>query len=669
MRQRLLVAVFICAVWHGSAQEPVFTPAAPPPLPPGEPSADGPAADPVAAAMASLDLRGRISQLMLVNMLGRHQPSPEDLQFLKDYRPGGVVVPKMLQPAAAAVYIEKLRGLERVSGIPLLIGTDLYQLARGERHAESAFVQLPSPLAIAAANDDAATADLAAMVAEVVRVMGFNLHLGPSLALVSETTIGNGDIYGFGSDARFAARAGAAFFKAFQDHGVLGMPMGFPGGASKGSEPAVLLTPAPLLAEHDLLPYEEAVESGVSLIHVGNTLVPTVAAASVPASMAPEVLRDLLRMRLEFEGVAVAGPLDARALASQYDTTEAAVRALNAGADMLYWVGGSNVAMRVVNHLALEVTEGRLDPALVDAAARRVLTLKQAMAETGPAELKPTSLERLGKSRELAQRVRAIERRSITVVRNNGVLPLREDKSAPAAMTGVLNLHNFQDAMEDYFKPIPYQPITTALHLGEIQDFEIQRLTSHMSGLRTLVCVFSGNLRPRGMTELIHEMKAAGTAVVAVLVGFPEHLPALGEADALVLAYADSATYGETLDALAEVLMGEGPLRVRGLATPLKVRAGIERAYNAADIVLAPAGRLPVSVSDRFPEGLAACYDLADALKKAVWDFGNGDAEKGLSVVYAYPEPGTYTLTLTVEDARGEARSGTFEVIAERAAE
>ncbi len=74
-------------------------------------------------------------------------------------------------------------------------------------------------------------------------------------------------------------------------------------------------------------------------------------------------------------------------------------------------------------------------------------------------------------------------------------------------------------------------------------------------------------------------------------------------------------------------------------------------------------------MSDRFPEGLAACYDLADALKKAVWDFGNGDAEKGLSVVYAYPEPGTYTLTLTVEDARGEARSGTFEVIAERAAE
>lgn len=670
MRYRLFAAVLLASAWCVRAQEPAFKPAAPVEPAPVQDSEPAPPEDPVEAALASLDMRGRVSQLMLVNMQGRQQPSAADLKFLKEYCPGGVVVPKMLQPAAASVYVEKLRGVEALTGIPLLAGADLFQLARGERHARSAFVQLPSPLAVAAAHHESTTGSFAAMLAEMARAMGFNLHLGPSLAVVSEMAPDSGSLYGFGSDPQFAAQAGGAVFEAFQARGVLPMPMDFPGGRNGGREgPGVLLTPAPLLAEHDLLPFKHAVDMGVPLMHVGNTLVPTLARESTPASMAPEVLQDLLRIRLGFEGVAVVGPLDGQELAAQYDTTEAAMRALQAGADMLYWIGGSNVAMRVIDHLAAAVARGGLDAARINEAARRVLAMKQALGERAPAEVKSKELDRLGGNRDLEERVRDIERRSITLVRNHGVLPLRKDGSMPLALTGVLDLHPLQDAMEDYFKPIPYQPITTALHLGEIQEFEIERLTAHLSGLRTLVCVFSGNLRPRGMATLIQAMKAHGIAVVAVLFGYPENLPALADADAIVTAYCDTATYTQTLPVLAEVLMGEGPLRIRRLAEPLTVQAGVERSYNAADVVLAPAGRLPVRISPQFPEGLAARYGLEDALKKAQWDFGNGDGDKGKRVVYAYPEPGAYTLTLTVKDVRGQEETGSFPVIAEPAAE
>ena len=116
--------------------------------------------------LESLDLRGRISQLMVATSQGLQAPNIDDVGYMRAYPPGGMVIPQMLKPSAAAVYVAKLRGVEELNRIPLLVGANLYQLAKRDRDAESGFVQLPSLLSMAAAQDKETGEKIEAIVKE-----------------------------------------------------------------------------------------------------------------------------------------------------------------------------------------------------------------------------------------------------------------------------------------------------------------------------------------------------------------------------------------------------------------------------------------------------------------------------------------------------------------------
>lgn len=664
-RALLLIFALLAGLLHPAwPQAPVFAPD--PALQSQEETTRidaAPELDPVEALIQVLNPRRRIAQLMLMTMQGLQGPQIEDLALLRDYTPGGVVIRQILKPSVAANYVTKLRASEAASGIPLLIGTNLYQLTRRDRGAPSGFVQLPTPLSVAAADDPQITEGLAHLLAEHLKVMGFNLHLGPVLDLAPELPEAPGSIYCFGSDPVFAGHAGAVMHTVFEEYGVLAMPMGFPGGGlnRKPRTQAVLLTPKPLLREMDLRPYLDAMAAGSKIIHVGNTLVPTLDDLSRPASVSPAVMRDLLRRELGFEGVIVAGPLDAEDILNTYDAAEAAQLALESGADLLYWQGSDNQMKRVVERLAFALTQGELSEEVVNAALRRVLTLK--MGLTKGTEIKESKTESLASKKKLVQSAFAVERRAITLVQNiGGVLPLSKASSMPIGVTGVAGVEELQKALEKHIKPIAQQRITTARHLGEIQDFEVQRITGRVRGLRTGIVILTDTMRPEGQVKLLRGLKQQGVKVILVLLGYPRHLALLSEADAILLAYCDDATTGETLRALADILIGRGPVGIRAQAGTIELKAGEARVFNARDIIHVPSGRLPVTVSELYRAGLAVSYDPTNAIKKAEWDFGNGKRAREERVEFTYDTPGDYVMTLNMTDRQNEISSRAFMI-------
>ena len=141
---------------------------------------------------------------------------------------------------------------------------------------------------------------------------------------------------------------------ATAESGLIFSPRGFPGGGQSRTEvsPGVLLTPKSQLRGRDLLPYEHAIEAGAQMLHVGNTLVPTLDKDAL-ASLSPYVMRQLIRDILDFEGVVVAGPMDAPAVSRLQDSSTAAVLALQAGADMLYWNTAGSKVIRAIGTIAV----------------------------------------------------------------------------------------------------------------------------------------------------------------------------------------------------------------------------------------------------------------------------------------------------------------------------
>ena len=89
----------------------------------------------------------------------------------------------------------------------------------------------PSLLSVAAANNSATTQRFAEVTASYLSALGYNLHLGPSLALAPELEGAAGSIHCLGSSPEFIADAGATILSVLKEEGILSVSMDFPGGS------------------------------------------------------------------------------------------------------------------------------------------------------------------------------------------------------------------------------------------------------------------------------------------------------------------------------------------------------------------------------------------------------------------------------------------------------
>lgn len=628
-----------------------------------------PAAGEAPPQQAATALRAKVAQLMLVTLQGFNAPDSSDKQILLNYPPGGVVIPSIVQPANVARFVEALRGLpaEAQGKVPLLIAVNLYALPMRGWSPTEYFTPLPTPMALSAIGDQEATRKLAAGMADQLTAMGINMHIGPSLSLASTLKDSKGSVYTFGSDPRFAAESAAALVSTFAEKGLVVMPSGFPGGNATRmpDKPPVLTTPASALPQQDLLPFTEALKAGAPMIHVGNARVPTVDPLSRPASLSSAVMRDLLREQLKFEGVVVAGPMDVTDIMGEYDPVEAAILALNAGADMIYWAGGGIRVMRTVEQVVRDVEKGVIDPAIIDAAYERVKALKDthALLEKEIPEFKKAT--KAAEDKKMREQAYYIERRSITVVQNrNNVLPLNQADSGPVGITGPVGMKELREALEEYIKSVGMQELGTARHSDEIFDFEIERVTKMSKGARTMVCVLPSALQIRTQCNLVQALKESGPRVVAVTLGYPDAVPELAKAgaDAIVCIYNEPNATSHSMRALADVLVGQAAITFFKAAGDAVTTVGKEEQFSAVELIRAPAGRLPVTLEPPFVAGYSAIYDPTFSLKKVQWDFGDGKKSKDIIAKKAFNEPGRYPVTLTVEDKVGDVISQVFYV-------
>jgi len=619
----------------------------------------------------SLSLRERVSQLMLVTLGGAPRPDAADQELLAKYTPGGVILPQIARPTTVAGYISNLRQLpiEMATGIPLFIGTNLYDLPRrGNAKVDDAFISLPTLLAIAAANDPDITSRLTKMTAEHLTLMGFNMHLGPELSLAPTLPGAPGSVECLGSNPAFVGDTAAAMITAMTESHLIAVPMGFPGGGANRAPrmPAILVTPSAVTSEMDLLPFKRAIDAGAKIIHVGNTLVPTLDPANVPASLSSVVMRDILRQQLGFEGVIVAGPMDTNDIAVKYDPTKAALMSLQAGADMIYWNAAERRVMKTVDDAVKAIENGEMSQEIVDSALARILAVKDEFKIRERALPNAKDAAALAKKKAYPEEAYEIERRSITLVQNRGnVLPLNKAQSVPVGVTGVAGVDALADALEEYIKPVSRQRIGSAKYGGEIYDFEIQRLTSHIRGIKTVVVIMTPEIRMSTQLELVAALQSKGVRVVVVLVGYPDTLPDLVDANAIVLSYSRPDSLDESMRAVADVLVGQGPLGLLPVIRDIHAKAGEPMAFSVLDILRSPSGMLPVTIESPFVAGLAVPYDPTFSLKKVEWDFGDGKKSKEFFLERSYTEPGRYPITLTVTDKMKQTTARTLYAVVE----
>ncbi len=622
----------------------------------------------VEAAIAEMSLRARVSQLLMVTLAGRLGPDASERQILENYTPGAVIISNLTRPRNAVDYAVALQSnpVSRKHGVPMLIGADLAELpVVFGMEKEDYFAPLPTMLAVAAADDPAATRDLAALYAEHLALMGFSFQMGPCLALAPDLPGAKGGLQCLGADPAFVGETAEVFLQAFHERELAVLFTGFPGGQWNQTDtaPPMLLTPASAMAVQDLAPFKRAVLGGARMLLVGNILTPHLDKDHGAASISPKVMKGLLRDDLLYPGIIVAGPIDGLAVGERATHGDAAVAALKAGADMLLWQQPGIHVMKAAETVVQAVESGELPESSINVSVTRVLQLKEDLGLRGRKAPDVKDVDKLEKRKAYPLAARKIERQSITIVRNNdGVLPLSKERSRPVGVTGVIGVPELREALKKELKTVAQQNISTAKHGGEIYSFEIHRLTSRAEGVRTVIIVLTNEIRAQGKVELIRELKDIGARVVVVLVGYPHTLGDLEEADAIVVAYCDPAASSAAMSAVSEALLGKSSVAVRPPASEVTVKAGEPFTLDVFQWVRSPAGRLPVSLEPPFVQGTGHSLVLPETIKKVRWEFGDGGKSSEHTSSHAYAAPGNYTLTLSVTDSTGESDSGAVHV-------
>lgn len=211
--------------------------------------------------------------------------------------------------------------------------------------------------------------------------LGIGLNLGPVADVNSNPANPVIGTRSFGTSPHRVAAHVAAWVEAQQATGVAACVKHFPGHGDTSVDshiglPSVKVR-ADVLEERELVPFRAAVEAGSSAVMTAHLLVRALD-PDRPATFSPLVVDGLLRRRLGFDGVVVTDALDMAGASGSVGRPEAAVRALEAGCDLLC-LGpdlSSDDYDAVVDAVGAAVRAGRLPEDGLSASRERVRRLR-----------------------------------------------------------------------------------------------------------------------------------------------------------------------------------------------------------------------------------------------------------------------------------------------------
>jgi len=268
-----------------------------------------------------------------------------------------------------------IKDLRQASKIPLLIGAEL---ERGAGQQFPGTTGLPPLAAIAGLNDPNLIQRAAKLTAREARPLGVNWGFAPLCDLRMNPANVRTVIDGISGTPDDVGTTASYWIEACQHEGMLACAKHFPGagrvGETNGGGVPPVDVPRSLLFENEFKPFRAAISSRVASMLVAHVSYPSLDASESPATFSSVILRYLLREKYGFEGLVASDVLQTRGPLSPEDEADVAMRALDAGCDVL--LGPSHLDA-LVDTLERCVRDGPLYEDRIEQSRRRRLKWAQ----------------------------------------------------------------------------------------------------------------------------------------------------------------------------------------------------------------------------------------------------------------------------------------------------
>ncbi|PSQ98250.1 MAG: beta-N-acetylglucosaminidase [Bacteroidetes bacterium QS_9_68_14] len=544
--------------------------------------------------MERLSLAEKVSQMFSVWVSGYFQPtgdaSVRDVaRLIEDFGLGSVSFGRGAPMAQAAL----ANDLQRRAELPLLVSQDM-EWGPGMRLERAS--TFPRAMAVGATRDPTLARRAGRITGREARALGVQ-HVFAPVADVNNNPLN--PVIGtrsFGEDPQLVARMVRAFVNGVQEGGAIATAKHFPGHGDTSVDshlglPVLDISSRARLDTLELVPFRAAIDAGVSSVMTGHLALPALQPdrrrrgadpRRVPATLSPRLTDQLLREDLGFEGLVVTDALTMSGITEGFGAGEAAIRAIEAGADVLL----KSEDFYAARHAVLEaVSEGRLGRARIDRSVRRVLRAK---AQMGLPQRRLVDLaavrERVGAPEDQLLGD-AIARQSLTLLRNEeGLFPMTP-VSAPERVLVVVLSDSSDRSTGRAFRQVLQRGVPAGTELT-VRTLDARSDSSDFAAVRAEATAYDAVLAPAflrvrsggGRIRLPEAQRAFLNGLVeaevpVVLVSFGNVYGAAG-LQAQPAAYL--ATYGTeaaTQRAAAQAVLGKSP-------TPGKLPVTVPGAYD-----------------------------------------------------------------------------------------
>jgi beta-N-acetylhexosaminidase len=601
----------------------------------------------VEQTLKKMSLREKLGQMLMVSYFGafssvESSEYKEILREVTENHVGGLILITNRGPLGierSQVYPTAIatNDLQRRAKIPLLVGAD-FETGTGMRLDEG--TSFPSAMAIGATGDPKLAYVVGRATALEARAAGVQWIFAPDADVNNNSDNPIINIRAFGEDPESVASFVKEFVRGVEENGALATAKHFPGHGDVSVDSHLSLAVVPgdrqELESTELVPFRAAIDAGVSSIMPGHLSVPALEPdPNIPATLSQKILTGVLRDEMKFRGLIVTDALDMGGVTSRYPPGEAAVRSVEAGADVLLMPPVPDAAMAGLEDA---VRSGRISQKRIDASVRRILAAK---ARLGLDRRRLVDVARLNEKFGLPSydaQAQSIADRGVTLLRDApGLLPL--DSTRPLRVLLVALSADPDPYPGETIEPEIRQRVDSlgvlradtqyskvgALHLPPASTYDVA-----IAALFVRVADRKGNVGfPDDQRAFINDLVAAGKPTVVVSFGSPYLIERFPDAKMWL---AEFSTNDVSQRAVARALFGQ--IAIQG-TIPVEVPGTVQRGSGlrvaANPMTLHPA---PSAMSDN----LKPVYALLD---RAVADgaFPGGVLAVGLNgqlVVHAF---------------------------------
>ena len=538
--------------------------------------------------LKKMTLDERVGQLVHIGVNARflNQQSNEFKELRRqvvENKIGGITV------FVGGVYetVHLINRLQEAAKIPLLISAD-FETGVGMRFEDA--VNFPWNMAIAATGNTDFARRQGVITAREARALGVRWDFAPDADVNNNADNPVINVRSYGENPQEVARFASAFVEGLQSGNVLATAKHFPGHGDTAIDShrglPIIDLPRSRFDALELVPFKSVIETaGVGSIMVAHISLPQIdptvikplkqsvkasyteaeiknEAATIPSTLSPRVITDILRKEMNFDGLIVTDAMDMSGLTIYFNQDEAAVRALSAGADVILKPASANDAIRGIKQA---LASGRISGQRLNESVRRVLAWKY---QLGLEKQKITPIEEIDKTVSGAETLALsgeIADAAMTLVKNDGKnLPLSKNKK-----TVVLCITNGEDR---FFVGNTFTNTLRSLGVANVERIviderstakEIQDAIDKSKAAETVVAGLFGRVRsgaknsvglPEAGNQVLRAVLRDNPNAINVSFGNPYLLRGFPEMKTYVVAYGDMSSLQR---AAARALAGE----------------------------------------------------------------------------------------------------------------